>query len=152
MYHHVNNKSGDVIRGWGVSLCGRGRHQMTSNDIKWHQGYITGHQMTSHDIIWYEMSSLETKWYHLMLDHIWWKKWTSNGNSFATLNVTNRWMVRSLTITSLAVHMPIQKTYVHFHPPPRGGYYTLFSFLNEVYNSASYMGGIWFFSDLFQLC
>ena len=48
--------------------------------------------------------------------------------------------------TSLAVHMPIQKTYVHFHPPPRGGYYTLLSFLGEVYNSASYMGGIYFFN------
>ena len=48
-------------------------------------------------------------------------------------------------ITSLAVHMPIQNAYVHFHPPPRGGYYTLFRFLDEVYNSASYMGGIHFF-------
>ena len=48
--------------------------------------------------------------------------------------------------TSLAVHMPIQKTYVHFHPPPRGGYYTLLSFLGEVYNSASYMGGMYFFN------
>ena len=55
-----------------------------------------------------------------------------------------------IDITSLAVHMSIQKTYVHFHPPPRGGYYTLFWFLVEVYNSASYMGGIFFFSSLFQ--
>ena len=33
------------------------------------------------------------------------------------------------SITSLAVHMSIQKTYVHFHPPPRGGYDTLLRFL-----------------------
>ena len=47
--------------------------------------------------------------------------------------------------------MPIQKAYVHFHPPPRGGYYTLFRFLDEVYNSASHLGGIIFVKDLFQL-
>ena len=34
-----------------------------------------------------------------------------------------------IDITSLAVHMSIQKTYVHFHPPPRGGYDTLLRFL-----------------------
>jgi hypothetical protein len=38
--------------------------------------------------------------------------------------------------------------YVHFHPPPQGGYYKLFRFLFEVYNSARY---IIFFKDLFQL-
>ena len=48
-------------------------------------------------------------------------------------------------ITSLAVHMIIQKAYAHFHPPPRGGYYTLFILLDKVYNSAGYLGGIFFF-------
>ena len=47
--------------------------------------------------------------------------------------------------------MPIQNAYVHFHPPPRGGYYTLFRFLDEVYNSASYMGGIIFFKRFISI-